>query len=370
MKILLLVVLFLPIIGCQTHFARKLDCITPLPNSCSFLAILETDTVVGKESVEYYSLVRIDSTGAITMVSQLDRSFRHFKTVILNDSTILYDSYREAAIKLYHVRSNSLIDLVKGVRLAGICDGGNIFVATDTNHYIKGLTSYQIQNDTIQKIGFTSLDYSYLRSFDEKQFICSAPKSWNIGFVIHIVNPDFSIFDSLDQYTYWYDDLYISKAQRKNKICLIGKAGSAESPNTVQEYDLSNRKVDTVFSGMYFSGVFPLKDSNVYLIRGKKISEYKDEENRRHSEYVAARKEGGYIDYGPQTGYWMIGNKETKKIKKIGYDEYTRPIISSDGRYILFLTGIIHTLGTNMGEDIEVIDDFKVEVKSVRDILH
>jgi hypothetical protein len=105
--------------------------------------------------------------------------------------------------------------------------------------------------------------------------------------------------------------------------------------NPVICYNLDTKKRDTIFSDRIFFKVLAIPNTDYYLLNGLFEQEWKDQLKAQMEVFKREHPKGGAIDdLNTPTGYWMIGNSQTKKIKKLEYKDLY-PIPSFSGRHIL-----------------------------------
>lgn len=317
-RLFFITILMVVIAGCNNErFVREhIFNVTPIANSESFYAIIETDTLIDHKYIELHSFVRIDSNAIIHVLKNLDTSFTTYKTTLLDDSTTLYDHFQDTTIRLYHIYSGKQATLLRGYRL-DITSRNKKFFVTHDDSDIYAYTSFELCNDVIREIGHMRASGHMRNSYGDSGFsyITTAwvqGKGRNDSVVFS--QPDFTPIrvqhiDSLKRNDY-ISDLELS--------------------------EIPLQWLGMVFNEYHITFAYSLPDTNYLLIQGKTIKEYNDEARSRYIKKREEREKGNYIDYRAQEGYWMVADLRTKTLKKVG-DEYWRPYFSSTHKTILFV---------------------------------
>lgn len=316
-RLFFIAVLLVVVAGCNNErFVRKrISNITPIANSESFYAFDSKDTIINGKYTELHSFVHIDPGGIIRKLKDLDTSFTTYRTILLDDSTILYDNFRDTTIRLYHIYSGKQEVLLRGYGL-DIASKNKKFILVHHNSDRFAYTSYELRGAEVREVGKMRTSGGQNNSYGDSGF-CYVLEDWNERPVKRSV-----VYSGADL-----------------KPLRIVSADSVERSEYNSHPDLSELSAHALqddFKGHYFSAAYSLPDTNYLLIRGKTDAEYQKEEDRRLERWKEERKKGNYIDYRAQEGYWLVADLRTKTLKKIG-DEYWRPYFSSTRKTILFV---------------------------------
>lgn len=345
--------------GISHALSSKLVCITPIKNSESFYAIRCVDTMtVGYGSRNEF--VRIDNGGVLTTLSVLDSSVSPYRAGLINDSTLIYQSYRQNSIHLYNINSRKHTDLLAGCEFETIAEGRKHFI-TRNSTWNGRKRSYRIVDDTIQEIGsmtygnriyFTYGDSGYC-FIDGNKF---EPED-TMPETINIVGPDL-----LPLYSFPTDLTYSPlrslnpDADKAELLYIRFEDQTKDERGSIISYNLLNQQTDTLFQGMYFTKAIALRLPNLYLLNGKTIEELTQEYKSEAKYWDELGKEGAKIFITPSKGYWLLANSKTKKMKKIGFEEW-QPTVSSTNKSIMFMKSNSSTR------------DFSVKIVPIEDYL-
>jgi len=295
---------------------RDISDITPIANSESFYAFARKDTSINGKYTEFHSFVRIEPDGTIRELKQLDTSFGTFRANLLDDSTILYDNYRDTAIRLYHIYSGKQKVLLRGYRLDIISKNKKFFVTHDDSD-IYAYTSFELRNEVVREIGHVRTSGHMRNSYGDSGF-CYIATEWIQGKgrndSVVFSRPDF-------------------------KPIRVQHVDSVKMNDYIPDLELSEiplQWLGMVFKDYHITFAYSLPATNYLLIQGKTIKEYNDETRRRNIIRKEEREKGNHIDFRAQEGYWMVADLRTKTLKQIG-DEYGRLFFSSTRKTILFV---------------------------------
>lgn len=348
------------LIGCGGKYTLhdNLYCITPVQNSESFFAIRVIDTMKTGHGVRN-EFVRIDANGKLNIISLLDSSFFHTRSAFVNDSTLLYDSYRSHSIRLYNLNTHKQLDILKGYEVEAISRDGKHFVARDAYVRDQRKKSYRIQGDSAVEIGTLSYGNGIYFTFGDSGYCFVDGTQFEPGDVspdtLDIVGPNlnpiyrFPVFLTYDPY-----HNFTVNEEKSEMLFVCQFRPSRDDNNLVVRYNLLKERLDTLFQGMYFTRAFGLSYPNLYLLNGKTAEDLIEERKELWKYWDELEKKGATIFNTPPTGYWLIANSKTHKMKKIGLEGWW-PTMSSTGKSILF---------TRRNSD---TDDFSVKIVSLED---
>lgn len=354
----ILLVFAFAVIGCgsQYTFHDNLYWITPVESSESFHAIRVIDTMTtGHGSRNEF--VRIDPNGTLNLITLLDSSVSPtYGAAFVNDRTLVYDSYRNHSIRLYHLNTHKQVDLLPGYEIETISRDGKHFVARDVHQRDKRMKSFRIEGEGIVEVGSMSSEnriyFAYGDSgycfVDGRQFEPEDITPETLDIVGPKLIPIYKLPISLTYSPYYLslsNHRYQSFNEEKYEMLGVYSPRPSDDENTVIiRYNLFTHKLDTLFQGLYFARAMALKQSDLYLVNGKTVNELVEERKKRVEEYderidPESSEEGqeGWLGPDvPRLGYWLIANSKTQKMKKIGFEDCL-PTISSSGKTILFM---------------------------------
>ena len=314
--------------------ARALRCSPNIsnPQSESFNAIYyEWNNNSNKwKGVDTLAFVRIDSLGQFSLVHSLDPSLKHQNITILNDTLLLYDccgDYGNTTISSYNTVSHSSKKLLDKSLITAVSSDHQYF-ACQRDNIASPSTIYQVKyGEILEKI---KTPYHIHSAFGKNGFITEDRLS-----DYSIMRNDGSISDTLPIGV----SSSIQRGKNESEILYITSGNTTSRTMSVLAYNFVRKETETLFSGLIFYEVFSIPNSDYYLLKGLSTKEWDDQIKERNAKERATHKEGGFgeADDTPlqPKGYWMIGDSETKKLRKLEYQDFY-PIPSSSGRHILF----------------------------------
>lgn len=350
------------LIGCGGKYTLhdNLYCITPIENSESFHAIRVIDTMrTGHGSRNEF--VRIDPNGTLNLITLLDSSVSPKPAAFVNDNTLLYDSYRSHSIRLYNLNTHKQLDILKGYEVEAISRDGKHFVARDAYARDQLKKSYRIEGDSIVEVGSMTPENQIYFVFGDSGYCFVDGTQFEPEDVspetLDIVGPNLipiSKFPVFLTYNPYYN--FTVDAEKSEMLFVCHLRPSKDDNKLVVRYSLSTRRLDTLFRGMYFTRAFGLSYPNLYLLNGKTAEDLIEERKELWEYWDELEKKGATIFNTPPTGYWLIANSKTQKMKKIGFEDWW-PTMSSTGKSILF---------TRRNSD---TDDFSIKIVSLEDYM-
>ncbi len=318
-----------------------------VPGSESFKATLYIDTLDPFYLTTKEVIVRIDSNGTLQRIQNIDSIPKNSYYFDINDSTLLIESTDQSELSYYNIKDHSQKKLLSGYGHPALSNNKKYTALTTPDYSEDNYRIYRLESDSLKLMGETS-PYRIFYMYGDEQFLAYYIDEHND--ITYIINPDLTVADSFSEHINYGVSQNLYSMAKNNALVFARSEG--ESPNTyVVRYNIKSHFKDTLFSGMYFSTIIGMNDSRYYLLQGKTVPEYHDENIQRSKKQVPPNT---HIDFAPQRGYWIIGDSKTKKIKKIGYQDF-QPIISSSGRHILFWK--------------QDDSDFKIKVVSVKKLI-
>ena len=301
-----------------------------------FLAVLDGPPY-GKSPQRF---IRIDSNGSKDVFDEINRVFDNTLINFLNDSVLLCQSVYPNKVYLYNLKTHFKSNVLADNFLEMISNDRKYYV---TEEFAQNLSFniYKITGDVIFKQSTFPDSVRLGHRLWEHQFTIFKGKNQVI------VNPDFSIIDTIPAH---FDFVFFNNFRHRHGIMLTQRTKEIE--NQIIEYDCDTKKMDTLFSGFYFTNAASIPNSDYLLIQGMTRKEYLDEsgqESKGYKEFYKQNPEGCIIS-APIRGYWRIGNSKTKKIKKNEEEKFS-PLISSSGRHILFY----HQYSNTGSDEIKVL---------------
>ncbi len=331
------------------------------PQTESFSAIYYewNDNHDKSKSVDTLSLVRIDSNGKLFTIQSLDPSLRMQRFTILNDTLLLSEccgDYGNTTISVYNALTHSIKKLLDKSIITAVSSDHQYF-ACQRDNIASPSTIYQVKNGEIfEKIKTPCHIHS---AFGRNSFVAFDSILARTGkslpsraFDYAIIRSDGSIRDTIPK------EVGFSVQQGKNDRELIyisgGQYNYRGDTNTLIAYNSDNKLKDVLFSGLIFDNVFPIPNTDYYLLKGLSQKEWHEQWDSV-IQYTRQKYPEGVIDYDfTPKGYWMIGDSKTKKIKKLEFKDFY-PIPSASGRHILFYK--------------QDSDDYQIKVASLKDLV-
>ena len=318
-----------------------------IPGSESFTATLALDTLDLHYPAIKEIMVQIDSNGTLHPIRNIDSIPRNSYYFDIDDSTLLIESADQTALSYYNIVKHSEKKLLTGYGYPALSNNKKYLAITTPDYSPYNYRIYKLERDSLNFIGETS-PYRIFYMFGDEQFLGYDFDEKNPN--TYIIYPNLSIADSFLEHINYGVSLNLYSMAKNNELVFLRSSG--ESPNTeIVRYDIKSRIRDTLFSGMYFCSIIAMNDPRFYLLQGKTISQYKDEDIERSKFRTPPNT---FIDYAPQRGYWIIGDSRTRRLKDIGYQDF-QPVVSSSGRHILFYK--------------RDGDDYRMKVVSVKELL-
>ena len=318
-----LILLFLGLVLCscgskQLHLEYIHD-ISTIAKSESFYGFLRTDTLNKNLYRGANWFVRIDGDSAIHALKQLDTSLRIWNRCIISDSTILFSSFSDQAVKIYNIYSKEQKVLLQGHLMHIASNNHKFYIMERLLPRIGEMACYElIGNELIERGRTSSHNSKRYYTFGDSGF-CYESGRWVEGK---------GRFDSVVVVGRNLKPIYTIL-----KDSVPEEAYKGRSP--MPKYKSSWRRLSS-WDNYYFSSNYINLDSKHFLIQGKTEDEYEIEYIRRKKDEEEHRENGEYLEYGPQEGYWMIVDLDKNTIKKIGYDE-NNAYLSGTDKTILFV---------------------------------
>ena len=301
------------------------------------------------KKVDTLALVCIDSNGNFFPIHSLDPSLRMQSFTVLNDTLLLSEccgDYGKTTISVYNVLTHSIKKLLDKSIITAVSSDHQYF-ACQRDNISSPSTIYQVKKgEILEKI---KTPYHIHSAFGKNGFIAE-----DRFFDYSIMRNDGNISDTIPKE---FGNGYLEHGKNDRELINIPPRMTVYrgNPNPVISYNLDTKKKDTIFSDRIFFTAIALPNTDYYLLNGLFEQEWKDQLKAQMEAFKREHPNGGAIDdLNTPTGYWMIGNSKTKKIKKLDYKDLY-PIPSASGRHILFYK--------------QDDNDFQTKVVSVKELI-